>query len=280
MNLEKPPASAPARPAAETAPAGVGLVQKTLQILDLFQPAAPVWAQADIARATGMPRSTVNRLVRFLADRGYLAEVPGQRAHTLGPAAIDLGRRAAAMFDLRAACRDVLEGLARDTGETVILTALNAAGTEVRCVDQIESTHEGLRVFEQIGSVFPLHAGASPKAVLAMMPEAARERYLARDLAGPDGAPVDIAALRADLRDTAARGHAISRGETYPGVVGLAAAFFWGDGRPAGSLAVALPDHRATPQAIARIGALLDTAGRQASAALGTPDRRTNGKEA
>lgn len=252
MKIEKSPI---------TSPAGVGLVQKTLQILDLFQPGAPSWTQAEIAQSTGMPKSTVNRLVRFLTDRAYLGEVPGRKLYTLGPAAIDLGHRAAAMFDLRGVCRAVLEQLARDTGETVILTSLNPAGTEVRCVDQIESTHEGLRVFEQIGSVFPLHAGASPKAVLAVMVPDAQDRYLAQDLVMRSaGTPVDKDALRRDLVETAARGYAVSHGETYPGVVGIAAAFFWTDGRPAGSLAVALPSHRAVPDVVEQAGRLLKAA--------------------
>ena len=242
-------------------PPGVGLVQKTLQILDLFQNDAPNWSQVEIAQSTGMPRSTVNRLVKFLTDRGYLTLLDGRSRYSLGPASIDLGRRASALFDFRGICRPVLERLSRETGETVILTSVVGAGNAVRCVDQIESTREGLRVFEQIGSIFPLHAGASPRAVLAAMGRYEQEKYLSRQLARiTDKTIIDATELLRKTAETQNRGYSISNGETYDGVMGVGAAFYWGNERPAGSLAIAMPTQRATPESIAKIGELLKLA--------------------
>jgi DNA-binding IclR family transcriptional regulator len=102
------------------APAGVGLLVKVFQILDLFSDRRPTWSQAEIARATGLPRSTLSRLVRFLCLRNYLLEQRGR--YTLGFAAIDLGRRAQVQFNLVNLCSDALEELAEQTGETIILT--------------------------------------------------------------------------------------------------------------------------------------------------------------
>ncbi|PHR90712.1 MAG: hypothetical protein COA78_34600 [Blastopirellula sp.] len=241
-----------------TQPAGVGLVQKTLQILDLFQLVTPNWSQSEITQSTGMPKSTVNRLVKFLSDRGYLILLEGRNLYSLGPASIDLGRRASALFDFRGICQPMLEKLSRETGETVLLTSLVGSGNAVRCSDQIESTHEGLRVFEQLGSVFPLHAGAAPKAVLAFLPVEDRERYLSRPMAPvTKNTIIDAAVLNRELETTRKRGYAISKEETYEGVAGIGAPFFWTDGRPAGSLAIALPLYRASSQTIKRFGNLL-----------------------
>ena len=242
-------------------PPGVGLVQKTLQILDLFQTDAPNWSQVEIAQSTGMPRSTVNRLVKFLTDRGYLTLLYGRGRYSLGAASIDLGRRASALFDFRGICRPVLERLSRETGETVILTSVVGAGNAVRCVDQIESTREGLRVFEQIGSTFPLHAGASPRAVLAALGRDEQEKYLSRQLASiTDKTMIAAKELLRETAETQKRGYSISNGETYEGVIGIGAAFFWGNERPAGSLAIAMPNQRATTETIAKIGELLKLA--------------------
>lgn len=261
--------------------AGVGLVQKTLQILDLFQLDSPKWTQVELAKATGIPRSTINRLVRFLTDRGYLAHLQGRNRYTLGPAAIDLGRRATALFDFREICLPALEQLSRETGETVLLTSIVSSGNAVRCVDQIESTREGLRVFEQIGAIFPLHAGAAPKAVLAFLPDEERDRYLQRPLAAITARTiVELDALRGDLRQTRKRGYSISREETYEGVVGVGAPFFWSDGRPAGSMAVALPIQRATPEAVERFGRLLNDACARIGGLLSTQDAAAKFKAA
>jgi len=248
---------------------GVGLLAKALQILDLFQIETPTWSQIDLVRETGLTKSTVNRLVRYLADRNYLALLDGRGRYTLGPAAIDLGRRATALFDFREICQPVLEQLAQTTNETVMLTSLVASGNAVRCVDQIESTREGLRVFEQIGAIFPLHAGAAPKAVLAFLDEAARSRYLTRPMAAAtDKSIIDPVRLLNDIKDTRRCGYAISREETYIGVAGVGAPFFWSDGRPAGSLAIAVPLHRANDEAIAKFGAALITSCRSIDALL------------
>ena len=244
-----------------THPAGVGLVQKTLQILDLFQLETPNWSQSEIAQQTGMPKSTVNRLVKFLSDRRYLTLLDGRNRYSLGPASIDLGRRASALFEFRGICQPMLEKLSRETSETVMLTSLIGSGNAVRCSDQIESTREGLRVFEQIGSIFPLHAGASPKAVLAFLPIKDRERYLARPMmAITKNTMIDPVVLNRDLDATRDRGYSISKEETYEGVAGIGAPFFWNDARPAGSLAIALPIYRSSPQTIERFGNLLVSA--------------------
>lgn len=257
---------------ADTTPAhstGVGLLAKALHILDLFQIETPTWSQADLVRETGMTKSTVNRLVRYLTERGYLALLDGRGRYTLGPAAIDLGRRATALFDFREICQPVLEQLSQATNETVLLTSVVASGNAVRCVDQIESTREGLRVFEQIGAIFPLHAGAAPKAVLAFLDDAARTRYLTRPMAAmTENTIIDPVRLMNEIEDTRARGYSISREETYTGVAGVGAPFFWPDGRPAGSLAVAAPIHRATDEAIEIFGRALLAAARRIDSLL------------
>lgn len=238
--------------------AGVGLLSKAFQILDLFQPESPAWSQAELVRATGLNRSTMNRLVRYLSECGYLALIEQTGRYSLGPAAIDLGRRAAASFDLREICQPVLERLAAETEETIILTAHNEADDTVVCVDQIESRRGGLRVFQQIGTTLPLHAGASPKAVLAALPEEDRDRYVSKSLdALTAHTIVNEIALRTDMERTIDRGFAISREETYEGVVGIGAAFTGPNGRPLGSVAIAGPMQRISQEQIDRYGELL-----------------------
>ena len=204
-----------------------------------------------------------------MCERGYLTSLQRRGRYTLGPAAIDLGRRATAQFDLREICQPTMEDLARATDETVLLTALTAAGNAVRCVDQIESTCGGLRVFEHVGATFPLHSGAAPKAVLSFLAESERKRYVIQKMAASTPHTiVEPKALLANLAETKSRGYAISREETYEGVVGVAGPFFWSDQRPAGSIAVACPLHRASEEAVAGFGTRVIAAGREITTLL------------
>ncbi len=224
---------------------GVGLVQKTLQILDLFQLSAPVWTQVEISQETGLPKSTVNRLVRFLTHEGYLRTVEGRSGYSLGAMAIDLGKRADAMFDFPTICRPTLEALARETSETVVLTVIAEGGKIARCVDKIESTRDGLRVFEAIGATFALHAGAAPKAILAAMRDEDIRSYAARELGRvTDRTITDPKRLLEDITATRTRGYSISESETYEGVTGVGVPILWKWGCPAGSIAIAAPSAR------------------------------------
>lgn len=237
---------------------GVGLLHKALQIFDLFQIDRPNFSQSEIAKVTGMPRSTVNRLVKFLNEKKYLCLLDGQNRYSLGPASIDLGQRASSLFDLRGICRPILQSLSRTTGETVLLTSIVGKRNAVRCVDQIESTIEGLRVFEKIGAIFPLHAGASPKAVLAAFTDEEQDRYLSGRLDQiTNNTITEVKEIKQELIETRKLGYSLSNGETYDGVVGIGAAFLWSSCKPAGSIAIALPSQRASSEKIKIFGQLL-----------------------
>ncbi len=242
-------------------PVGTGTLAKSFQILHLFQIETPSWTQAELSRATGMQRPVISRIARFLNDQGFLTLNPSSGKYRLGPAAIDLGRRAEASFDLSALCQPMLVELASLTEETIILTEYNESRQAAVCIDQIESRRDGLRVFERIGTSFPLHAGAAPKAILALLNRAAQRAYLERPLdAYTAQTVVDQSALLIDLEQTKNRGYAISKEETYPGVVGVAAGFSDRDGHPLGSVAIAGPVHRLTETWVQDAGQLLRTA--------------------
>jgi DNA-binding IclR family transcriptional regulator len=231
-------------------PAGVGLLLKAFQILDLFSEASPAWTQAELAHATGLARSTLSRLVRFLCGRGYLLEQRGR--YTLGFAAIDLGRRAQGQFNLVDLCYDLLEDLARATAETVILTGYDEAHATVVCLAQIPSRHGGLRVFENIGTAYHLHAGATAKAVLAFLPKRVVESVLKGPLPPVNPAvKTSSAKLRAQLAAIRTQGFAVTHEETYPGVTGVGVPVLTPRGQPLGSIAIAGPMQRMTPAVIA-----------------------------
>ncbi len=247
---------------------GVGLIAKTLELLDLFQFDSPYWSQSELAKATGIKKSTVHRIVRFLVDEGYLSSVSGSR-YSLGPASIELGRRAIGSFNLRELCRSVLLNISNKTGETVILTALESSCTAVRCVDQIESTRTGLRVFNQIGSIFPLHGGAAAKAVLAFLNPAEIDQFLTTNLEKILPSTItDPNLLSQDLHETKIRGFSISKEESQLGVAGIAAPYFWHNGAPFGSIAIGIPTQRASEETLLNYGQIVLNAAQEISRLL------------
>ena len=250
------------KPAAE--PQGVGLLVKAFQILDLFTDERPGWTQTELAQETGLARSTLSRLVRFLCARSFLMEQRGR--YSLGYAAIDLGRRAQLQFNLVDLCYDLLEELAQETGETAILGGYDESRNCVVCLAQIPSRLGGLRVFENIGNTYPIYAGATSKAVLAFLPEPQLQRALAGSFA-----PVNPAVrfttrkLRDQIADIRAKKFALTHEETYPGVSGIGVPLLTARGHSLGSIAMGAPQHRMDAKTIKRCSELLLDIGARAA---------------
>ncbi|NKZ03993.1 IclR family transcriptional regulator [Actinomadura latina] len=206
-----------------------------------------------ISRELGISKAVVYRILQSLVSREMLEA--GTSGYRLGPAAVALGVSALRRSNVRDAAAPVLRRLRDDTGETTTLSGL--AGDERVYLDQFESPRE-VKMTVEVGRRFPLHAGSSGRAILAVLPAARREALLARPLAALTGRTVtDRAVLRARLAETARDGVAVSLGERQADAASVAAPVFGPDGRVAGSISVCGPGHRFTPAAIDRYRTLV-----------------------
>ena len=252
-------------PAADTSRPGI--LERSLAILSLFTEQRPDWRVPDIAEAVDLPVPTAYRLVSTLMSHGLLRPTAG--GYRLGSAALDLGRRAAAGFDLSAAVGSELQTLAEATQETCVLSVLDEAARVGVCVDRVDSA-QPLRLSVEVGERMPLHAGAASKALLAFCPASVREAVLGGALPrlGP-GTLTSSAALAEELDTIRAAGYAVSREETDEGAWGVAAPIRGAGGVLLGSIGMAGPLVRCTSDALesARIAVLASA--RRAESVLG-----------
>lgn len=124
-----------------------------------------------LASMTGLPRSTVQRLIGVLNHEGLVAKAFGQQGAYLGMELARLGARV--KIDVRALLRPFMEALHARIGDNIDLTMIE--GGRVFVIDQIAS-NEAIRVISFVGQSLPLHATANGKAHLAML---TREEALA-----------------------------------------------------------------------------------------------------
>lgn len=130
-----------------------------------------------IAKASGLPRSSVQRLVGALEAEGFVTTQAGQVGVRLGRELVRLG--SAVHANLRSLIRPHLQELHAATKDTVDLS-LVMDGTPI-VVDQITST-AALRVVSFVGRPLPLHATASGKAHLMAMSKGEAEQLLVEPL--------------------------------------------------------------------------------------------------
>lgn len=254
-----------------TGTTGPKVLEKALKILDLFTTDRPSWSASEVARKLDMPTATTHRIIRALEDRSYLIRIDSR--YRLGLASIDLGRRAMASVDLRSRMSPIMRELSRDTGETVLLNVYDETHHGSLCVDRVETTRD-LRLSIQIGRITPIHAGASAKALLAFLDEAAIEEILAEPLEKlAPRAITDPDKLRREIRQVRKRGWAFSYEENNPGAWGLAAPIQVG-GWLVASIGIAAPTVRYSKATLRDLAKLVTSAARDGETRLGSDLKR------
>ncbi|HLY54175.1 MAG TPA: IclR family transcriptional regulator C-terminal domain-containing protein [Stellaceae bacterium] len=214
--------------------AAVKSAARALDVVEEVARRGPANARA-ISRATGIPESSLSYLLGTLADRGWLAQA-ADRTYVTGPALQRLTTGTPAPLEDRA--RAVLRELTASTGETSSLFVRR--GSEIEAVEVALSSHF-LRFTPQTGLRFPLHGFAAGKAILAALPAAALDAYLAEAHRTRFTAHTltDEAALRRDLARTRERGYAVAKEEHTLGVIGIGIAL-----DPTLAISVAIPSPR------------------------------------
>jgi DNA-binding IclR family transcriptional regulator len=199
----------------------VKILDKALRILLLFGQGQEEWGVAALAREADMPKTTVYRILRVLQQHGFLVQDPDSRRFRLGLGILALGRRAYEGIELRRVAQPVMEQMAAESGETVLLQVLDTDRQRVVCIERVQNG-AGLRLILEVGAVAPLHAGCSAKALLAYMAPEEIEALIARGL--PAITPhtiTDPARLRRELQEVRQNGYAVSFEETDLGVAGI-----------------------------------------------------------
>jgi IclR family KDG regulon transcriptional repressor len=172
---------------------------------------------AVICTATGLSKATAFRLLAGLAARGFVMKNPAGSTYMLGPGLLRLGKGAlAGVGTLATLSRPALAELSSETGETVALHV--RIGLERASVDEVPSQHS-IRYTSIVGSVAPLHVGASGCVLLAFMADEPRERTLALlEASVPD---LDRPALETRLVAARRDGWAINLGTRLVGACAI-----------------------------------------------------------
>lgn len=152
-----------------------------------------------IAKETGLPRSTVQRLVGVLNQEGLVTKAFGQQGTYLGMELARLG--ASVRIDARALLRPFMEELHQEIGDNIDLTTLESG--RVFVIEQIAS-NETIRVISYVGLQHPVHCTANGKAHLSLLnDDDAREllgdeikKFTTNTLLSADAILADVAAMR------------------------------------------------------------------------------------
>jgi IclR family acetate operon transcriptional repressor len=238
----------------------VGTIDRALAVLEALADRGEPMGITELAARIGLPKSVVHYHLSALTRNRYVISRDGR--YGLGYAAAKLGTNAYAHSDLRGRANPIMTTLREASEETVTLSSL--LGRERIYVDQLVSPHE-IKMSVELGRPYPLHAGASGKAMLAFLPAPLRESILASVLGRlTDRTITDRHALESELVMVRELGTAASRGERQTGAASVAAPIF--DGQMViGSMSVCGPEYRFDDAAVTRYRILVKNAAAQIS---------------
>jgi IclR family transcriptional regulator, acetate operon repressor len=250
---------------AERPEAPAGAIDRALAVLGVLADASQPMGVTEIAKRVGLPKSVVHYHVSALVRNRYVEARPDRR-YGLGYAALRLGRGNYSSLEVRAKALPHMRALHHDTWETVTLSVL--VGRERVYVDQLVSPQE-IKLAVELGRPMPLYAGASGRAIMAFLPNDAREAVLAQPLERlASGTVVDPASLRSLLESVRKDGVAVSRSERQDGGASVAAPVFDNHG-VTGAMSVCGPEYRFDEASLERYRPLLKAAAAQLSRELG-----------
>ena len=132
---------------------------------------------SDVARAVGLPVSTVARLLGTLESLGAVVRIDHSGTYGIGAGIRALADAIDASETLVTRARPVLTELVARTGETSGVSVIDE--DEVVYLDHVENTHEGT-LRDWTGARLPLHVVSSGLVLLAAQPPQTVARYLAR----------------------------------------------------------------------------------------------------
>src|SRR5262245_42059159 len=97
---------------------------KALDVLLTLEASPEGRGVTDIARALGLPKSAVHRLLVTFQACGFVQQQPETSRYILGPVLARLGLCAADLFTPRRVARPYMEALAHEVGESIFLGTL------------------------------------------------------------------------------------------------------------------------------------------------------------
>jgi DNA-binding IclR family transcriptional regulator len=254
--------------AEETASATSSLNRALQLIYAVAESPSPGVGVSALARELSLPKAVVHRIVKVLSADGLLAFDLDTKRYTLGPGALTVGLAALRQLDVPAVARPYLERLVEQTGETATLSVRQ--GWSRLYIDQALSP-QAVRMWVVLGKPYPLHAGASSKAILAVLNDQEIDEYLRHhDLeAATESTVTDRSALKDEIGTIREHGYAVSLGERQPGAGSVAAAIRHADGSVFGSISVCGPVARFDEELRRRYGWLVAATASELSAAIG-----------
>ncbi len=245
---------------------GRSVTSRVLAVLSTFDDSHARLGLTEIAGRSGLPVSTVSRLLAELVAGEALVRRPDRR-YEVGQRLWQLGVLAPVNAELREVALPFLHDIQAAIGDVVQIAVRE--GITALYVERVAG-RDSVAVVSRMGSRLPLHATGVGKVLLAEAPPEVQAEALANLVQVTPHTITDPVRLRRDLAETRRRGYARAVEEITPGLLSIAVPIRPHPGPPAAALGIVTS---ATRPRTSQLVPVLQVA----AAAIGRSLRRTSG---
>jgi DNA-binding IclR family transcriptional regulator len=249
-------------------------VPRAIHVIELLARRGPLGVRA-IASALGLPLGSAHRILQDLASEAVVERTASgeweMSYRLLEIVGVQLER-----VQLPRLVRPVLEQLASDSRETAFLAV--PSRDEIVYLDKVQTDLQ-LQLHAELGTRRPMHCTGLGKAMLAFLPQAQREQFLA----GSEFRPftphtiTDPMLLRHELARIRDRGYAFDHEEIILGVHCIAVPLLNFAGQAVGAISIAGTSTKLEGERLDALADRMKSAGDYLSRRLGFLGSSTNG---
>lgn len=230
----------------------VNALARGLQVLAGFRAGQPWMSMNELAHATGLSRSAVQRFTYTLLQLGYLIKHPGTKEYALAPRALEVGMRYLQTNPIVSAANPYLHTLTRNCEETSLLAERD--GHDIVYIARFPA-HKEMFVNMPIGMRLPMYCSSAGRAIMAHLPPAQVQAILDSSplTAYTDSTLTDPDHIWHAVQQTQRQGFAVCNGEYYVGDITIGAAIVGPSGQPWGAVCLSAPSSRWTVDEAAQV---------------------------
>jgi DNA-binding IclR family transcriptional regulator len=218
---------------------------KLIGVLDCFSTTDRSLTVSEIAKRSGLPRSTAHRAILALKEVGFLEQDRAREEYRLGLRLFQLGATVLNSMDLQRVARPFVEALSSMTNESVHLCVFD--GERMVFVERSARESSGSPNDTITMEISPCFCTGVGKAALAFQPEPVIERVIASGLiAYTPHTITSHEGLRAELAEIRSRGYALDCEEHRIDVRCVAAPIRNSSGRVFAAVSASGPARRMT----------------------------------
>jgi len=237
---------------------------RLLALFDALSASPDGLSLAELSTMLGSPKSSLLNLLRPLVTEAYL--IHGGGFYRLGPSIFRLASRLLDSWQLLRTMRPFMEELAASTGESVLLSVMDADKKLLTYVDIVHSSHP-VRYQIAVGTVRPLYASTAGRLLVAYADRAWRQDYLQKvEFTVPIAMQITKPWLKRELEQIVEDGVAWSVDGFMVGLSAVAAPLMDRSGACVASLNIAGPTDRFRADLESRKAAVQECAARASKA--------------